>query len=49
MLNDQHRNIKLNRSDKTCELRRGGLAVKRRTPERDVGGSILTQVAVLCL
>ena len=28
--------------------RRGGLVVERRTPERDVGGLILTQVAVLC-
>ena len=27
--------------------RRGGLVVERRTPEREVGGSILTQVAVL--
>ena len=27
--------------------RRGGLLVERRTPEREVGGSILTQVAVL--
>ena len=27
--------------------RRGGLVVERRTPERGVGGSILTQVAVL--
>ena len=27
--------------------RRGGLVVKRRTPEREIGGSILTQVAVL--
>ena len=25
-----------------------GLVVARRTPEREVGGSILTQVAVLC-
>ena len=29
--------------------RRGGLVVERRTPEREVGFSILTQVAVLCL
>ena len=28
--------------------RRGGLVVERRTPEREVGGSIITQVAVLC-
>ena len=28
--------------------RRGGLVVERRTPEWEVGGSILTQVAVLC-
>ena len=28
--------------------RRGGLVVERRSPEREVGGSILTQVAVLC-
>ena len=28
--------------------RRGGLVVERRTPEREAGGSILTQVAVLC-
>ena len=28
--------------------RRRGLLVERRTPEREVGGSILTQVAVLC-
>ena len=28
--------------------RRGGLVVECRTPEREVGGSILTQVAVLC-
>ena len=28
--------------------RRGGLVVERRTPEREVGGSMLTQVAVLC-
>ena len=28
--------------------RRRGLVVERRTPEREVGGSILTQVAVLC-
>ena len=27
--------------------RRGGLVVECRTPEREVGGSILTQVAVL--
>ena len=27
--------------------RRGGLVVERRTPEREVGGTILTQVAVL--
>ena len=27
--------------------RRGGLVVERRTPEREVGGSILTRVAVL--
>ena len=27
--------------------RRGGLVVERRTPEQEVGGSILTQVAVL--
>ena len=27
--------------------RRGSLVVERRTPEREVGGSILTQVAVL--
>ena len=27
--------------------RRGGLVVERLTPEREVGGSILTQVAVL--
>ena len=27
--------------------RRGGLVVERRTPGRDAGGSILTQVAVL--
>ena len=27
--------------------KRGGLVVERRTPEREVGGSILTQVAVL--
>ena len=25
-----------------------GLVVERRTPEREVGGSILTQIAVLC-
>ena len=28
--------------------RRGGLVVERRTPEREFGGSILTQVVVLC-
>ena len=28
--------------------KRGGLVVERRTPEREVRGSILTQVAVLC-
>ena len=28
-------------------LRRGGLVVQRRNPEQEVGGSILTQVAVL--
>ena len=28
-------------------LRRGGLVVERQTLEREVGGSILTQVAVL--
>ena len=28
--------------------RRRGLAVERRTPEQEVGGSILSQVAVLC-
>ena len=27
--------------------RRGGLVVERRTPERKVGGSIFTQIAVL--
>ena len=27
---------------------RHGLVVERQTPEREVGGSILTQVAVLC-
>ena len=27
--------------------RRSGIVVERRTPEREVGGSILTQVAVL--
>ena len=31
-----------------ADRRRGGLVVERRTPEREVGGSILTQVAVLC-
>ena len=30
-----------------CQV--GGLVVERRTPEREVGGSILTPVAVLCL
>ena len=29
--------------------RHGGLVVEHRTPEREVGGSILTQVSVLCL
>ena len=28
--------------------RRDGLVVEHQTPEREVGGSILTQVAVLC-
>ena len=28
--------------------RRGGLVVEHRTPEREVGGSILPQVTVLC-
>ena len=28
--------------------RRRGIVVERRTPEREVGGSILTQVAMLC-
>ena len=28
--------------------RRVGLVVERRTPEPEVGGSILTQIAVLC-
>ena len=28
--------------------RRGGIVVVRRTQEREVGGLILTQVAVLC-
>ena len=28
--------------------RHRGLVVERRTPEREVGGSILTQIAVLC-
>ena len=32
----------------TGSWRRGGLVVERRTPEQEVGGSILTQVAVLC-
>ena len=31
----------------SLEGRRRGLVVERRTPEREVGGSILTQVAVL--
>ena len=33
-----------------CALKRrhSGLVVERRTPEREIGGSILTQVAVLC-
>ena len=34
--------------DSTLKGRRGGLGVERRTPEREVGGSKLTQVAVLC-
>ena len=32
----------------SSRTQRGGLVVERRTPEREVGGSILTQVAVLC-
>ena len=28
--------------------RRGGLVIERRTPKREIGGSILTQVAMLC-
>ena len=34
--------------EKMQMVRRRGLVVERRTPEREVGGSILTQVAVLC-
>ena len=36
------------RSRRLTTRRRGGLVVERRTPERDVGGSILIQVAILC-
>ena len=34
---------------KGCKGRHDGLVVERRTPEREVGGSILTQVAVCCV
>ena len=37
-----------NSVDRNKKWRRGGLVVECRTPERGAGGSILTQVAVLC-